>query len=239
MIVNKNNWEDYKGWSEFELENVLSYYMHEIISEGITGKRIVSVGIGQGFPEVMLKQKGARVLGIDANKELLDISESLGLETRLLDAYKIKDEVQANSADQVIATFFVHNTPNERMFDLYSNFFHMLKEGGKLVVLDPNASYEHITSTDEKTFRRPMDLGGRYLDSAKLDPATDKYMIEINLNKGLPNETTIVHQHKSDSEYRDALVKNGFRDLKKLDVGYQIREDGKRFPAYQIWTARR
>ena len=240
MIINKNNWENYSGWSEFEIENVLPEYLKVINMQSLEGRTIVSVGCGQGYPDCLLLNNNINLIGIDSNAELLIQAKEKGINTEQLDAYKIKDHYPKEIADIVIAPFLVHNTPNEQMEELYHNFNHLLKKDGKVVILDPNANYEHILADSNRTFRRPLSLSQKeYLNPDTLNPDIDKYMIEINLNKGLANETMIIHQHKSHGEYLRALEKNRFKDIEYKPVGYQNTKAGVLFPAYQLWTAKR
>lgn len=235
--VNKGNWEEYLGWSQFELNEVLPEYMASIDVK--RGMKIVSVGCGQGFPENQLLEQGVDLLGIDANEELLKQARDKGLQVQLLDAYKIKDVPELKEiADVVVVPFLVHNTPNEKMLELFNSFRYLLKPGGKLVVLDPNSENEHRLSTDKGTFRKVLDIGGRkYLNSSKLNPDCDKYLVEIHLNAGLLNETVIVHQHKSHAEYESAIKSNEFKNVTCKPIGFQVDVQNNRFPAYQIWTA--
>jgi len=238
-VVQENNWEDYLGWSKFEVENVLPKYLRAIRCNLDEEQKVVSVGCGQGFPDSLLLDQCRGLLGIDSNSQLLEQARKSGLNTQLLDAYEIRNQSELREiADIVIAPFFVHNTPNERMNELFANFNYLLREEGTLVLLDPNANNEHKQATDRRTFRRVLALeGDEYLDPNSIDPDIDQYRIEIHLNAGLLNETVIIHQHKSHRQYLSALEQNGFGSLKHCPVGYQTSVDGGNFAAYQLWTA--
>ena len=108
-IAKKGSWEAYNGWSTFEKDNLLKPYL-ETIRQALRDKKtnkLVSVGIGPGFPEALLLDEGVKIIGIDSNPTLLKKSEERGIKTILLDAFEIPKDKNLEAITDVLVTTFL------------------------------------------------------------------------------------------------------------------------------------
>jgi ubiquinone/menaquinone biosynthesis C-methylase UbiE len=108
------------------------------------GKRILDIGCGTGNVSLACAARGATVIGIDSNAEMLEIAKSkakkAGLEDRVewleLGVAEIAGKTNEKSLDAAVSCLtFSELTPDEQTYTL-STAYACLKPGGAIVIAD-------------------------------------------------------------------------------------------------------
>lgn len=241
VSIDKNNWDKYLGWSQFEKKNLMPDYLKALREalDATNSKKIVVLGCGYGYPECLLLKEGTSIFGIDSNDYLLSFAANAGIDVLKQDAFSIEQNYNIHKIAHVLALPFIsHHIPKKNLNSFYKNAKFLLKQGGILIALDPHANFEHIRAFDANTFRIPISKDGYALDSKNIDPERDEFLVEIHLNDDSGQNTIMRHEHKPLSMYRDALKSAGFQHIELIESGFQFTREHVLFPAYQIIIAR-
>ena len=108
------------------------------------GKRILDIGCGTGNVSLACAARGATVIGVDSNAEMLEITKSkakkAGLEDKVelieLGVAEIAGEINERPLDAVVSCLaFSELTPDEQTYTL-SIAYSLLKPGGVIVIAD-------------------------------------------------------------------------------------------------------
>ncbi len=137
----------------------------------LQGKRILDIGIGDGFSSVLMALAGAQVSGIDVSSAALarakDLAQrySIHLDLQQMPGEDLRFEDEA--FDGVLCISAYHHMDQKRAA---SEFARVLKRGGRLVMIDPLATnppawlyrhtgrFFHRESTSDETPLRVSDL---------------------------------------------------------------------------------
>jgi ubiquinone/menaquinone biosynthesis C-methylase UbiE len=108
------------------------------------GKRILDIGCGTGNVSLACAARGATVIGVDSNAEMLEVAKSkakkAGLEEKVewleLGVAEIAGKIKEKSLDAAVSCLtFSELTPDERTYTL-STAYACLKPGGAIVIAD-------------------------------------------------------------------------------------------------------
>ena len=99
----------------------------------IKNKKILDAGCGSGIRSKILARKGAKVIGVDISKNMLDIAREYckGLKIRFDKASIDKLPYKNNSFDIIIASLVIHYLKNPNK--AFKEFHRVLKKGGILI----------------------------------------------------------------------------------------------------------
>lgn len=137
----------------------------------LQGKRILDIGIGDGFSSVQMALAGAQVCGIDVSTAALSRAQDLAHRYRVdLDLREMPGEdllFEDQAFDGILCVSAYHHMDQERAA---SEFARVLRRGGRLVMIDPLATnppawlYRHTgglfhrESTSKETPLRVNDM---------------------------------------------------------------------------------
>lgn len=140
--------------------------------DDLASKRILDVGIGDGFSSALMARAGAEVSGIDVSPAALARAKELAERYNLdLDLHEMPGEdlrFEDKTFDGILCISAYHHMDQERAA---REFARVLKPGGKLVMIDPLATNPpawlyrrtgalfHRESTSDETPLRVRDLG--------------------------------------------------------------------------------
>ncbi|MBI4518090.1 MAG: class I SAM-dependent methyltransferase [Deltaproteobacteria bacterium] len=108
---------------------------------GLSSPRVLELGCGTGNLTLALRQRGATVLGIDHNPEMLAVAQQkLGtdgaVELREMAAVEIADRLPAGGFDVVAAALLFSELPADERRYLLRAVHRLLRPGGRLVIAD-------------------------------------------------------------------------------------------------------
>ena len=155
----------------------IHYFHEEMLNWAIQqfgdlqGKRILDIGIGDGFSSALMARAGAQVSGIDVSPAALARAKNLAERYSLdLDLQEMPGEdlrYRDEAFDGILCVSAYHHMDQDRAA---SEFARVLKPGGRLVMIDPLATnppawlYRHTgrlfrrESTSDETPLRVRDL---------------------------------------------------------------------------------
>ncbi len=156
----------------------IHYFHQEMLNWAIRqlgdlkGKRILDIGIGDGFSSALMAQAGAQVTGIDVSPAALarakELAERYGIDLDLREMPGEDLRFEDETFDGILCISAYHHMDQERAA---REFARVLKRGGRLVMIDPLATnppawlYRHTgrifgrESTSEETPLRVQDVG--------------------------------------------------------------------------------
>jgi ubiquinone/menaquinone biosynthesis C-methylase UbiE len=133
-------------------------YILELMGD-VQGKRVLDAGCGGGFYSLLLSERGAKVLGIDGSKEMIEIAKRKA-SSRMLDAeFLIGDisdlRIKDSTFDLVLSTLVLMDV--EELDQAISEVVRVTRDGGDIVIL---VQHPILTSGDweresgQKLFRK-------------------------------------------------------------------------------------
>jgi len=209
------SWDNVAGWYDQYVSELSDHHRDLIIPGALrmlepkAGQGILDMGCGQGILCRELARIGARVIGIDSSKKLIDIARSKSrgsnIEYHVADAANLSDFADG-SFDAVCSILALQNMePLEKIVNESSR---LVKSGGKLLWV-----------LSHPCFRIPRQSGWGYDEKRKLQyRRIDRYMsplkVPIKMHPGAaPNVITWTF-HRPLSEYFGRLNASGFAVLK-------------------------
>jgi ubiquinone/menaquinone biosynthesis C-methylase UbiE len=187
----KTDWGDVAQWYDKLVGEAGSEYHREVVLPGAlrllgaqAGERVVDVACGQGVLCRLLAERGARVLGVDASRELIAAARQRGdreIEYRVGDARALTwlDESAFDAAACILAIQNIH--PIQGVF---TSVARALTTGGRFVVV---MMHPHFRGPKESSWGWDEKLRVQYR-------RVDRYL--------LPRKTPIVaHPGKSADVY--------------------------------------
>lgn len=101
------------------------------------GKKSVVLEAGCGFSDLFKEEyKNARkVIGVDVNREFLENNKCV--DEKIVSDLMSIPQVESNSIDRIISSWVFEHLENPKK--VFSEFSRVLKRGGKLIFLTPNA----------------------------------------------------------------------------------------------------
>lgn len=107
------------------------------VPEDLSGKKVIDMGCGEGRWSRFFSHRGGMVLGIDKNKQVLEIAKKKSINFKNIDFInlpfeKIEDNLKERF-DYIINSYVLHNFNNLNQFFLISN--RLLEMNGKLLLV--------------------------------------------------------------------------------------------------------
>jgi len=133
---NRSIWSKLPGALVFLMPNK-SFYLdtHVMFLRAVREGRVLDVGCGSGERLELLKQLGWTVKGVDLDAKAVAVAQKKGLDAECGDLKTMA--LPAESFDAVILSHVIEHVPQP--CDLLTECARVLKPGGRLVMLTPNA----------------------------------------------------------------------------------------------------
>jgi demethylmenaquinone methyltransferase/2-methoxy-6-polyprenyl-1,4-benzoquinol methylase len=108
------------------------------------GDRVLEIGCGTGTLAILMAEKGANVVGIDASPAMLEEAQTkiaqreMGerVTIKFLDASQIADEFQPTSFDLIVSTLVFSEIPYDEQRHVLEACRRLLAPGGRLLIAD-------------------------------------------------------------------------------------------------------
>lgn len=123
------------------LWGIIDHQHNKLIATNISGLRVLDVGCGYGSLVDFLKKEGWDAEGIDNDPGSYHVAKKIfpNAELELRDAKEIGDYYGNNTFNTIILKDCLHHLIGEEDLEVYFlNFQRVLKNNGRLVVLEPN-----------------------------------------------------------------------------------------------------
>lgn len=219
-IVKETSWGKEAKWYDKMLEENDDTYQSKVILPNIVrivdpkpGDVVVELGCGQGFFSRVLAKSGAKVIGIDIGKELIQIAETRadkdGISSKNISFYTASADnakvVADRSVDTVIVILALQNMKN--LPGVISEMKRILKSDGRAVMVLNHPAFRVLKNSDwgfddvTKTQYRKVS---KYLSQFEVD--IDMHPGERNKDKSSITKSF----HRSLQDYMKAFAKEGF-----------------------------
>lgn len=149
-----------------EKKNLWKILCSEFFQKYIAEDSVV-VDFGAGYCEFLNNIRAARKIAVDLNKDAKKYANS---DVVVLTEEALKTSLENSSADIVfISNFLEHMNSKEKIFEVLSEAFRILKPGGRIIVLQPNITYvgnkywdffDHKIPLTEKSLSEALKLAG-------------------------------------------------------------------------------
>lgn len=195
-----------ESWVDFVRQGK-DYFRDELNNPGmfkiignVRGQLVLDVACGEGYSTRMLARKGAKVIGIDLSKKLIDYAKSQERKEKLGINYYVTDSAvltmfPANRFD--LATCFVAMMDIEHYDKAIGEISRVIKDEGRFVFSITHPCFEYNT----KNGKTEAEITPRYF-------GTRSECVSWDMKRLLsPFETTSFHRTLTD--YSDALNRHG------------------------------
>ncbi|MCS7184041.1 MAG: methyltransferase domain-containing protein [Patescibacteria group bacterium] len=139
-------WKKY--FKEYDILNYLIPYQEllEIILKELDpneGELILDAGVGTGNLAIMIKEKGARVVGLDFSEEALDIYKQKDKEAIII-LHNLEEKLpfDDNYFDKIVSNNTLYNIPREKRLEVFKELYRVLKPGGLIVVSNIHKNFK-------------------------------------------------------------------------------------------------
>ena len=96
---------------------------------------VLDVGCGAGIPTAkFLVKKGIKVTGIDLSTTMLDLARKNVPNAEFIKMDMNELKFSENTFDGIISVFALFHVPREKHFEIFKNFFKIMKPGGILLI---------------------------------------------------------------------------------------------------------
>lgn len=146
---------EYESYSKDAASDWLIGYPKMIeLLEPVRGKRLLDYGCGTGKVSRKLRDKGARVTGVDVSLPMLDIAKQgdvAGIDYRHIESGNMDFMGDASADDAFAAFVFCNVGTRAAAISIMRNIFRVLKPGGRLILL--NANWEDCNGREFISYR--------------------------------------------------------------------------------------
>ncbi len=227
-MENKNtSWGNVSDWYDATVEDSDSYQQKVILPNLLrivapkTGVNILDVGCGTGVFARAFVEKGAKVLGVDLGKELIDVAEKkkkTELEKYVVASSDDLSKIKEKDFDVATIVLAIQNMKN--LDKVVEEVNKKIKNGGKLVFV-----------MNHPAFRIPQNSDWYYDEKDRIQyRKIARYMSEIEIpilmNPGNKNSKKTYSFHRPLQVYVKSLAKNGFA-ITKLEEWISHKESQK------------
>lgn len=196
----------------------------------LEGLEVLDLACGDGRISRQLKLRGAkRVLGIDAEPEMIKIAQEKEAKDKLGIEYqvgKVGELPALGQFDLVVPGFLLHYAKSKgELLRMCQDIYRNLKKGGKMIGINQNPD-------------NPKNLFKKYGSTVYPveEPLIEGGLVEIILyEKGLPT-SSFTNTHWKKSTYESALSLAGLKDIKWIPMtasAEAVEQKGKDF--WQDW----
>lgn len=172
------SWDKVADWYDRHVSTSSDYHRELIIPRAmemlapVRDEKILDVGCGQGVFAAELAAKGARVVGVDASKKLIDFakkrSSRLNVQYFVMNASRLEG-LQDGTFDAACWILALQNM--EQLDKVISEASRVLKPGGRLLLV-----------LNHPCFRIPRQSGWGFDEKRKLQyRRVDRYMSELKI----------------------------------------------------------
>jgi ubiquinone/menaquinone biosynthesis C-methylase UbiE len=210
----QTSWSGVAKWYDEHLEGSSDSYQSKVILPNVLrildpkpGVKILDVACGQGYFSRAFAGKGAKVIGCDISKELIDLAKEHSPKEIEYHAVSADDLsfMKSASADAAAIILAIQNIEN--ISGVLSECFRALKQGGRLILV-----------LNHPAFRIPGRSSWQWDEKAAVQyRRTDAYMSEsqnkIDMNPGktrIEDKNFTISFHRPLQSYFKSLAKAGF-----------------------------
>jgi SAM-dependent methyltransferase len=153
---------------------VIDAQHNQLVASRLSGKRVLDVGCGYGSLVAYLRAQGFDAEGWDYDPESIRISDTLFPDGRVK-LVSVDGELPAapGTFDSIVLKDSLHHLAGEGDIEKgFANIRGLLKDGGRLVILDPNPTAlvrfarKIVSHVDPEA---PLDLAVRVLNKERFD----------------------------------------------------------------------
>jgi len=194
-----------EGWVDF-VRTGKDYYRESLnnpatfkLIGNVKGKKVLDLACGEGYNTRILAREGAKVIGVDCSKRLIDLAEaeerkeSLGIRYHRMDANRLKD-LSDGLFDLV--TCFMALQDIEDYEGAVAEVARVLKQDGRFVFSIPHPCFEKMVVNGVRT-----NAAERYFEKIR-------YPIEWNMER-LTRHFKTISFHRTLTDYSLALARTG------------------------------
>lgn len=139
----KNDYENYMVFKKWKSENFGKYTLHEKVYydkefnfiHDFSHLNVLELGYGNGGLMSYFRDRGATVVGVEINKELVDIARKNNFVTYTIDDFFKFSELKF---DLIIAIDVLEHIEKEDLKDMVGLYFNQLNKGGHFFARFPN-----------------------------------------------------------------------------------------------------
>ncbi len=165
----------------------------------VKGKKVLDLACGEGYNTRILARKGARVVGVDRSKRLIDLAETeergskLGIRYYRMDASCLKG-ISDSSFDLVTCFMALQDIVDYK--GAVSEVARVLKQGGRFIFSIPHPCFEKLV------------VKGVIINAAERYFKKIEYPIEWSMER-LSKHFRTVSFHRTLTDYSFALARSG------------------------------
>ena len=127
-------------------------YRYKLAKKYLRGKSVLDVGCGKGRGLYLLK--GFNIVGVDPNKNDLNIAKKENLNAKFIYGFVPPIKFPDNSFDNIVCVGVIQHINSKKIPFLIKEFYRVLKPNGKLILTTPNAENTKVKLKDHKEFTR-------------------------------------------------------------------------------------
>lgn len=215
-----------KAWANFVREGK-DYYREEMnnpaafrIIGNVKGKEVLDLSCGEGYNTRILAKKGAKVVGVDFSRKMIELARQREKDERLGVSYYVSDAADLKKFENKrfdVVTCLMALMDIEHYEDAISEVARVLKKNGRFVFSithpcfewgvttsgEPIAEWRYEEGTENTAEKKALHLEiKKYFGISKCEVSWDMKRL------AKPFKTTSFHRTLTD--YFQALHKNGF-----------------------------
>ncbi len=248
MKTNKTSWGNVAEWYDDLLSQSSDSYQEKVILPNLLriiepkgGMTVVDIACGQGYFSRVIQEKGAKVIGCDISKELIDLAKAhspkeIEYHTASADNLSfIKDA----TADVVVIILSIQNIEN--IDGVFIECTRILKSDGRLVLvlnhpafrIPKRSSWEWAIQPISSSITGAPKIGlPKEINFRRIDGYMSESRIEIDMTPGetdIKKKKITISFHRSLQTYFKSMNKSGFA-ITHLEewISHKKSEKGKR-----------
>lgn len=251
MKTNKTSWGKVAGWYDDMLTQSSDSYQEKVILPNLLrivepkeSMTVIDIACGQGYFSRAIQEKGAKVIGCDISKELIDLAKARSLKDIEYHAASadnlsfMKDAI----ADVAVIVLSIQNIEN--IDGVFAECARILKPDGRLILVlnhpafrvPKRSSWEWVNQLIDSSNSSISD--GPKIDSSKeiqyrrIDGYMSESCIEVDMTPGeedIKNKKTTISFHRPLQTYFKSMIKSGFAVTRLEEwISHKKSEKGKR-----------
>jgi ubiquinone/menaquinone biosynthesis C-methylase UbiE len=232
--IKETSWGKEAKWYDKLLEENADTFQSKVILPNLVrilnpkpSDTVVELGCGQGFFSRVIAKSGARVIGVDIGKELIEIAEARadkeGISSRNISFYTASADntkvVVDKSADAVIVILALQNMKN--LQGVISEIKRITKRDARVILVLNHPTFRVIKNSDwgfDEATKTQYRKVSKYLSQFEVD--IDMHPGDKSIN------TTTKSFHRSLQDYMKVFAKEGFA-ITRLEEWISHRESQK------------